>query len=217
VIIRRAAALAAVVLAGAAPAAQPEAKEPAKEPVSLAELLACFRALPGLEARFHEVKKLALLKAPLISEGTIHFLPPDRLARRTTAPAPSTLIVDAQQVRFVEAESSQSIPLEGNPVVRLFVDAFLKVLAGDRGALERIFAIELRGSARGWTMALLPRLAPMTEVIERIILEGRGAVVSKMVVREKDGDETVTTYSSVDVERRYTAEERARIFGFAAR
>ncbi len=209
---RRAAALAALVFAGAAPAAEPEAKEP----VSLAELLARFRALPGLEARFHEVKKLALLKAPLISEGTIHFLPPDHLARQTISPAPSMLIVDAQQVRFVDAEGSQSIPLEGNPVARLFVDAFLKVLAGDRGALERIFAIELRASAGGWTMTLLPRLAPMTEVIERIVLEGRGAVVSKMVVREKDGDETVTTYSSVDVERRYTAEERARVFGVAA-
>ena len=182
---RRAASLAAVVLAGAAPGTEREAKEP----VSLAALLARFRALPGLEARFHEVKKLALLKAPLVSEGTIHYAPPDRLARQTTRPAFSTLIVDA----------------------------FLKVLAGDRGALERIFAIELRGSARGWTMALAPRLAPMTEVIERIVLEGRGAVVSKMVVREKDGDETVTTYSSVDVERRYTAEERARVFGVAAR
>jgi len=229
---RRAASLAAVVLAGAAPGTEREAKEP----VSLAALLARFRALPGLEARFHEVKKLALLKAPLVSEGTIHYAPPDRLARQTTRPAFSTLIVDAQQVRFgdaegsqsiplegnpvvrlfVDAEGSQSIPLEGNPVVRLFVDAFLKVLAGDRGALERIFAIELRASGRGWAMTLSPRLAPMTEVIERIVLEGRGAVIARLVVREKDGDETVTTYSSVDVERRYTAEEKARLFGVAA-
>jgi hypothetical protein len=209
---RRAASLAAVVLAGAAPATEREAKEP----VSLAALLARFRALPGLEARFHEVKKLALLKAPLISEGTIHYDPPDRLARQTTRPAFSTLIVDAQQVRFGDAEGSQSIPLEGNPVVRLFVDAFLKVLAGDRGALERIFAIELRPSGRGWAMTLTPRLAPMTEVIERIVLEGTGAVIARLVVREKDGDETVTTYSSVDVERRYTAEEKARLFGVAA-
>ncbi len=202
---RRAASLAAVVLAGAAPATEPEAKEP----VSLAALLARFRALPGLEARFHEVKKLAL-------EGTICYAPPDLLARQTTRPAASTLIVDAQQVRFVDAEGSQSIPLEGNPVVRLFVDAFLKVLAGDRGALERIFAIGLRPSDRGWAMTLEPRLAPMTEVIERIVLEGRGAVIARLVVREKDGDETVTLFSSVDVERRYTAEEKARVFGVAA-
>jgi outer membrane lipoprotein-sorting protein len=209
---RRLAALAAIVLAVAGPAAEPEATGP----VSLGALLARFRALPGLEARFHEVKKLSLLKAPLISEGTIHFAPPDRLARRTTRPAASTLIVDAHEVRFGDAESSQSIPLEGNPVVRLFVDAFLKVLAGDREALERIFAIELRASDKGWAMALEPRLAPMTDVIERIIFEGRGAVVSTMVVREKGGDETVTTFSAVDVERRYTAEEKARVFGVAA-
>jgi hypothetical protein len=209
---RWAAALAAVALAEAAPAAEPEATEP----VSLGALLARFRALPGLEARFHEVKKLALLKAPLISEGTIHYAPPDRLARQTTRPAVSALIVDAREVRFGDAEGSRSIPLEGNPVVRLFVDAFVKVLAGDRGALERIFAIELRGSVRGWAMTLSPRLAPMTEVIERIVLEGRGAVLSRMVIREKEGDETVTIFSSVDIERHYTAEEKARVFGVAA-
>jgi hypothetical protein len=56
----------------------------------------------------------------------------------------------------------------------------------------------------------------MTEVIERIVLEGRGAVIARLVVREKDGDETVTLFSSVDVERRYTAEEKARVFGVAA-
>jgi outer membrane lipoprotein-sorting protein len=210
---RWAAALAAVVLAGAAPAAEPESKEP----VSLAALLARFRALPGLEARFHEVKKLVLLKAPLVSEGTLHFAPPDRLARLTTWPAPSTLIVDAQQVRFGDAEGSQSIPLEGNPVVRLFVDAFLKVLAGDGAALERMFAIELRASAKDWAMTLKPRLAPMTEVIDRIVLEGRGVVLNKLLVREKGGDETVTTFSAVDVGRRYTTEEKAQIFGVAAR
>jgi outer membrane lipoprotein-sorting protein len=209
---RRAAALAAVVLAGAAAATGPEAKAPD----SLAALLARFRALPGLEAHFHEVKKLVLLKAPLITEGTIHYAPPDRLARLTTRPAPSSLIVDAHQVSFGDADGSQSIPLEGNPVVRLFVDAFVKVLAGDRTALEHIFAIELRDSAKGWVMTLSPRLAPMTDVIERIVLEGRGTVLSRMVIREKEGDETVTSFSSVDVERRYAPEEKARIFGVAA-
>jgi outer membrane lipoprotein-sorting protein len=209
---RRAAVLAAVVLASAAPAAEPEAKEP----VSVEALLARFRAFPGLKAHFREVKKLTLLKAPLISEGTLYFAPPDRLARQTTSPAPSRLVVDGRQVSFVDAEGTQSIPLEGNPVVRLFVDAFLKVLAGDRAALERIFAIDLRASARGWVMTLSPRLAPMTDVIERVVFEGRGGLVDRLVIREQGGDETVTTFSAVDVGRRYTAEEKARIFGVAA-
>ncbi|HEX4386005.1 MAG TPA: hypothetical protein VH083_23770, partial [Myxococcales bacterium] len=64
-------------------------------PVSLDSLMAQFRALPGLQAKFHEVKKLTLLKAPLTSEGSIHFAPPSTLVRRTTGPAESTLVVDA--------------------------------------------------------------------------------------------------------------------------
>jgi outer membrane lipoprotein-sorting protein len=182
-------------------------------PVSLDSLMAQFRALPGLQAKFHEVKKLTLLKAPLTSEGSIHFAPPSTLVRRTTGPADSTLVVDAHEVRFFDAESSQSIPLEGNPVVRLFVDAFLKVLEGDRAALEKIFTIELKPAAKGWTMVLLPRMAPMNEVIERLVLEGDGVILRKLLLREKGGDETVTTFSEVDARHRYTAEELARLSG----
>lgn len=183
------------------------------QPLSVDSLLARFRALPGLQANFHETKKLLLLKAPLTSEGTIHFAPPGKLARHTTGPAESTLVVDAHEVRFFDGESSQSIPLEGNPVVRLFVDAFLKVLEGDKAALEKIFTIELKPSAAGWTMVLLPRIKPMNEVLDRLILEGDGAVLSRLTVREKSGDETVTTFSQVDIQHRYTPEEIRRIFG----
>jgi hypothetical protein len=206
---RRAAALAVFLLA----AASSPAEIRKGEAVSLEVLLARFRSMPGLEANFREVKKLALLKAPLVSEGTIHFAPPDRLARRTATPAVSTLVVDSRQVRFSDAFGSQSIPLEQNPVVRLFVDAFLKVLAGDREALERIFTIELRGTDKEWTLVLHPRIAPMTEVIDRIVFEGRGGAVGAMNIREVGGDETATSFSSVNVERRFTAGEKASIFG----
>ena len=42
-------------------------------------LLAEFSHMPGLEARFREEKRIALLVLPLVSEGTIHFAPPARL------------------------------------------------------------------------------------------------------------------------------------------
>jgi outer membrane lipoprotein-sorting protein len=183
------------------------------QPLSVDSLLSRFRALPGLQANFHETKKLTLLKAPLTSEGTIHFAPPDRLARHTTGPAESMLIVDSHEVRFGDAESSQAISLSGNPVVRLFVDAFLKVLEGDKTALEKIFTIELKPSGAGWIMVLLPKLAPMNEVIDRLVLEGNGAVLSKLTVREKGGDETVTSFSQVDIQHRYGPDEIRRIFG----
>jgi hypothetical protein len=172
-----------------------------------------FRAVEGLEAQFREEKKMAILAVPLVSEGTIEFAAPDRLVRETTSPAASKLLVDSKQLRFSDVGGSQSIPLEGNPVVRLFVDAFVKVLAGDRAALEKIFAIELHAVGKGWSMTLTPRLEPMKSVIARMQLEGNGVVVNQMRLVEVEGDETVTVFRAVNTQRHFSPAESARIFG----
>ena len=185
---------------------------PAAPALTLNSLMARFRAVSGLEAHFREEKKMAILAAPLESEGTIYFAAPDRLVRQTRFPTASKLVVDSNELRFGDASGSQAIPLEGNPVVRLFVDAFVKVLAGDAVALQRIFDIELHPAALGWSLDLKPKLAPMTSVIERLRIEGRDVVVDKMIVRETDGDETTTVFSAVDARRRFGPEEKARIF-----
>ncbi len=184
----------------------------AQKPVSLDALLAQFAALPGLEARFHEEKRMALLAAPLVSEGTLHFAPPDRLVRRTLSPSPSTLLIEKGALRFGDAQGSESIPLDGNPVVRLFVDSFLKILEGDRPALQKIFAMDLKPRGNCWELVLKPRLAPMTSVIEQIVLRGEGVVLSQMTLREPGGDQTVTTFTAVDPARKYTPAELAAIF-----
>ena len=180
--------------------------------VTLDSLLARFRALPGLEAHFREEKHLALLEVPLVSEGTIHFAPPSRLARHTTKPVASTLLIDDARLRFGDSGHSETIPLDRNPVVRLFVDGFLKVLAGDKTALEQIFTIELRSRGEGWELRLKPKVAPMTQVIGSIVMKGSGVILSQMTISELTGDDTVTSFDKVDPARRYSAEEIARVF-----
>ena len=185
---------------------------PAAKPITLDGLLAQFRALPGLEAKFREEKRMSLLATPLISEGTLHFAPPDRLVRRTVSPSPSTVLIEKGALRFGDGQSSDSIPLDSNPVVRLFVDSFLKILEGDRPALEKIFALHLQPRGAGWELTLKPKLEPMTSVIEKIVLHGTGIVLSKMTIAEPGGDETVTTFSSVDTARKYSPDELPKIF-----
>ena len=198
------AALAVLLCAGS-----PRAAAPA---VTIDSLLAQFRAVPGLSAHFREEKRLALLSVPLFSEGTVHFAPPGRLARHTTAPSASTLLIDGDRLSFGDGAQSETIPLDANPVVRLFVDGFMKLLAGDKAALLRIFTIDLRPHAAGWELRLLPKVAPMTEVLRSIVIHGKGVVLSKMTIAETTGDETVTTFDQVDVDRRYRPAEIARLF-----
>ncbi len=55
-------------------------------PIAIDALLARFKAVPGLQAKWHEEKRIALLAKPLVSDGTLHYAPPQKLARHTLSP-----------------------------------------------------------------------------------------------------------------------------------
>jgi hypothetical protein len=111
-------------------------------PVTIDSLLARFHGIVGLSARFHEEKRIAMLAQPLVSEGTVHYAPPGKIARHTLTPSVSSVVLDGTTLRFGDATSERSIDTGTSPVVRAFVDSFLAVLAGDRAALERSFVLD---------------------------------------------------------------------------
>jgi hypothetical protein len=209
----------ALALALAAPAGAAEPKAPAKAAAApkLDELLSQWKRSPGLYAKFRDEKHLAMLDAPLVSEGTIHFAPPQRLARRTETPIASVLVIDGNKLSFGDAQGKggESMDLGTNPVARLFVDSFIKLLEGDRPGLEKMFRVDLAGRAGGgWKMTLVPKISPMDKVIKELVIvgTGAGAALSEMDVRETSGDWTHTVFTAVDVNRKYTPAEIERLF-----
>jgi hypothetical protein len=215
----------ALALAFAVPAGAQTAEAPPKAPAKAApapkldELLAQWKRSPGLYAKFRDEKHLAMLDAPLVSEGTIHFAPPQRLSRRTETPIASVLVIDGNKLSFGDANGAESMDLGTNPVARLFVDSFVKLLEGDRAGLEKMFRVDLAGRpGGGWKMTLVPRIAPMDKVIKEMVIfglgsgTGAGTALSEMDVRETSGDWTHTVFTAVDVNRKYTAAEIERLF-----
>lgn len=185
---------------------------------ALETLLARFAAMSGLSAKFREEKRMALLAAPLVNEGVLYFAPKGKLARHITAPAPATVLIDEGTLRYADAGGSETLSLDSNPVLRLFIDSFVKIFAGDREALARMYTLELQAlPAAGavgdrWLLKLRPRVAPITQIIERVEISGHDVTLEAMRVVEIGGDETVTTFSEVDTKRRFTADELKTLF-----
>src|SRR5580658_7072923 len=187
------------------------------DPVTLDGLLARFRSISGLYARYREDKRIALLAEPIVSEGTIHYAPPRRMARHTRTPSPAHVVLDGEALRFSDGTTTQQIDIGASPVVRALAESFLDVLAGDRAGLERSFVIEFHAGdaanhASTWKLDLVPRTPELLGVLSEIHFEGQGLVVSQMRIREASGDEGTTTFSDVDVSHRYSPEEAARVF-----
>jgi len=199
-----------VAAAGAAWAGGPRSAPP-----TLESLLADFREVPGVSARFREERRIALLRKPLVSSGRVYFAPPDRLARHVEEPRRSTALIEGGALRFGADGTSRSLDLETNPAVRGFVDGFRLLLAGDLEGLRRLYDVRLAPPAEAreaWAIVLRPSDAPLRAAIESIELRGRALTLLELSVRETNGDETRMEFSEVRSDRRFTDAELAELF-----
>ncbi|RMG10236.1 MAG: outer membrane lipoprotein carrier protein LolA [Planctomycetota bacterium] len=212
---------AALPLAGAAQESEParkaprheEAPPPAGEAPTLKGLLAGFARVPGLFARFREEKRIGLLAEPLVNEGTLHYMPPGRVARHVLRPSRQTVLIDGDRLLLGDGRREQRVDLERNPVLRHFLDGFLKVLAGDEEALRTAYELRFQGAPGGrWSLELRPRRSPMKDAIGRIAFRGRGLVVERLTIAETNGDVSVTTFRDVNPHKTYSPAEAARVF-----
>lgn len=185
---------------------------PDSQPWSVEALLKSFKQIPGLEARFREVKTFAILAVPLVSEGTLHFAPPARLARHTIVPDESSLLIDGRTLSFGDGSTQERIDLEANPVVREYVNSFLQILEGDSETLGRIWSLQLEGGVEEWEMTLRPTSESLRKTIREMVLRGRGITIEWMKIVESTGDESVTTFTDINPKRRYSSIEIERIF-----
>jgi outer membrane lipoprotein-sorting protein len=203
----------AVLVLACPVAAQDAPKQDTPREETIDTLMARFAKIPGLFAKFREEKHMTLLARPLINEGTLHFAPPHRVARHVTKPSVSSVLIDETTVRMGDGEHEDVMSLKGNPVLRQFLDSFMKILSGDRAALEKSYTLSLEklaGEKPRWELKLEPSKSPMKDAIESISFVGDGTVLETMTMLEVGGDKTITTFSKVN-HKAYTKAEWAEV------
>jgi len=181
--------------------------------ISVDALLGAFATMPGLEATFVEEKHLGLLAAPLVSTGTLYFLPPGSLVRRTDTPRPSEVRVTSDRVEFTDDQGTEAIALDARPELRALVESMVWLLAGDTTSLRTAYHERFEPGPEGWRLTLTPRGEPLSLLIARMVVVGRGLHVHEVQVVETTGDETVTRITAANPARVFADDERARLFG----
>jgi outer membrane lipoprotein-sorting protein len=211
---RRAPQLALLALLSLLAAASAAAEPPAvlQGPLTLETLMQRMAATSGVRAEFREEKTLALLEAPLVSEGTLYFIPPARMARITTRPGASRLVIDGERMSYTDETGASDVDLAGNRVARSIVENFVVLFAGDLAALQDRYRVEFTARHRVWRIHLTPKAAPLSEFLASVEMQGEGPALEQMAMREADGDLTVTRFQRVETDVRFTPEELARLF-----
>lgn len=181
-------------------------------PARLETLMGAFARLPGLEARFHEEKQLALLAVPLESEGRIFFAPPDRFLRRVEAPTRSEARIVGDELRLESADRREVIDLARGGPIGVFVGTFRRLLSGDTAGLSRDYEVRVSGTRGAWEVALEPKSEVLGRFVRRLTFAGDGQVLRRMTLVEPNGDATRTRFTEIDAARRFSAAELAELF-----
>lgn len=192
--------------------------QPGKEvSVDMVSLLSAFAKMPGLEASFSEEKHIALLAKPLTSRGKLFFTHPGLLLRRVEAPEPSEVVISKDALRLRDKTGEHTLDLRARKDIRPFVESLTWILAGDRAALEKVYASSFRAEKKDapWQLSLKPRVEPLLHLIAELVISGRGMFVEQIEVRETSGDKTVTRILSADPKRVFSPAERVKLFGEA--
>ena len=188
----------AIVLAPAAGAsAGAQDSEPQQDGAGwgVQQLMRELGAVKRSQSRFVERKYLKVLKAPLELRGTLTYVAPGNLVKRTLSPKPETLTVERDRLTLESTarNGSRTLRLRDYPVLWAFVESIRSTLSGDIAALERFYRVELEGGRARWRLYLVPRDPDMRAVISLINIGGSRDRVERIEVQETRGDRSVTT------------------------
>jgi hypothetical protein len=143
------------------------------------------------EADFSETKYLSLLRQPLKSSGVLIYEAPDHLEQRTDAPKPQSVVLDHGMLTLQIGKRQRVLRLADYPQLAPLIDSIRATLAGDRAALERVFALNFDGTLEHWQLRLEPRDPALAATLKRIDMRGERDAIREVQVLQGDGDRSV--------------------------
>ena len=142
---------------------------------------------------FIEQQFLSVLKRPIESSGELRYEAPDRLEKRTLKPRTETLVLSGGILTVERAHSRRVTDLHAYPQVLPFVESIRATLAGDRGALERVFHLDFAGNLERWSLVLVPLDSKVKQAITQVRIDGMRDQLQRVEIRQPDGDRSLMT------------------------
>ena len=145
------------------------------------------------EVSFVEQQFLALLKHPVESSGELIYDAPNRLEKRTLEPRPESLVLADDVLTVQRGQHGRVLELKSYPQLLPFVESIRATLAGDRGALERLFQLDYSGDLARWTLRLVPLDVKVAKTIAQVQIDGMRDELIRIEIRSADGDRSLMT------------------------
>ena len=161
--------------------------------LTAADLMKMLATVESANARFVETRTSALLKAPLVLQGTLAYRRPDRVEKHVTSPYDERITVEGGRLTLENRAQNRkkTVQVSSAPGLAALVESIRATRAGDLDALQRHFALQVEGSRDRWTLTLKPLDAQLAGYVTQLTLSGSETRIGRITVEEAGGDRSV--------------------------
>ena len=148
---------------------------------------------------FTQEKILSLFSNPVIFQGRLSIVRPDRLRWEFTSPVPSVLILDGEQgVRCNDKAEAEKFRLSSDPVMKIVAEQLWFWLGGDYKELARHHRLDKRDPA---TLLITPEDQSTADYVETvtIIFDENSLQPLQVEIMEPGGDRTRISFHSSSI------------------
>jgi hypothetical protein len=152
--------------------------------------MAALSRVQEVRSAFREEKRLSGLTVPLTSSGTLLYLAPDRVEKRTSEPFLEEIVVDGDRLTYAKPAEGvrRTVGLDAAPELRGLVEAVRGTLAGDLEALQRYYSVGFESVGEGWRLTLVPVDERLRDFLKVVRIDGRETELHRVETIEPDGD-----------------------------
>ncbi|MEP6721233.1 MAG: LolA-related protein [Variovorax sp.] len=159
----------------------------------LGELMGLLAKQKQGEGTFTEQRFVRGLDGPLYASGTLSFIAPDQMTRRTLSPRAESMVVDGNNLTLTRGGRSRNMTLDSMPELLGMVEAMRGTLSGNGPMLQRYFRSTLAGGKDNWTLDLQPIDERLAAQVTSLRLSGRAGEVLGVEMEFRGGDRSVMT------------------------
>ncbi|MGC4075206.1 MAG: outer membrane lipoprotein carrier protein LolA [Nibricoccus sp.] len=147
------------------------------------ELSATLAANGNVTGPFTENRYLPFKKIPVVFTGDMRLSPEHGLSLAYTKPESQLMIVDAKGVLLRDGRGRQR-ELPNDPRAQAATTALLHVMRFDFPELSKNFEVFGLRNGDDWQLVFDPRPGELANVLNRLVVTGRGAAVKKLEMRK---------------------------------
>lgn len=161
----------------------------------LPQLMHELARVRSASARFTERKTMHILKAPLVTSGTLRYVAPDYLQKVTLSPQPESFVLNDSQVTITGGWDGRThtFSLTEDPQITGLVEGIRATLAGDLQTLERFYVVELSGDNMRWQLVLRPKSRELAHFVSWMRIQGHDDRIDVVDTQSGNGDHSEMT------------------------